>query len=388
MKRIYLDYNATAPVDKRVQEVLAVELRDGYGNASSLHEAGRLAAKKIREARERLASLVKIKNPDELIFTSGGSESNNTVFWSIAANKEKSPGRDILISAIEHPCVLESAERLKSFGFKIHKIPVDGQGLIDMEEYSKLLKLKPRLVSIMAANNEIGTVQDIKKLSSMAHEAGAYFHSDCVQAVGKIPVDAGDWGLDYMSISAHKIYGPKGVGALYVKKGVPFASLITGGHQENGHRAGTYNSPGITAFGVAASIAEEELESYRAHVLPLRNKLRDGLVNSVPNIRINGSQDFFIPNTLSVSFPGAEGEAILLHLDLLGIEASTGSACASGSLEPSHVLVATGLGPELAHGSIRFSLGKYTTEEEIDYVLKNLPPVIEKLRKFSTVGLV
>ena len=236
----------------------------------------------------------------------------------------------------------------------------------------------------MTANNEIGTIQDIKQLCSMAHEAGALFHTDAVQAAGKIPVDLKDWNVDYATFSCHKIYGPKGVGALYVKKGSPIEPLIRGGHQENGLRAGTYNAPAIAAYGKAAELALKDIENYGTHTCALRNKLRDGLLAAIPNIRVNGHPEKVLPNTLDVSFPGAEGESILLHLDLLGVDVSTGSACASGSLEPSHVLVATGLGPELAHGSIRFSFGKYNTEEEVDYVLEHFPPVIEMLRKMST----
>lgn len=238
----------------------------------------------------------------------------------------------------------------------------------------------------MMANNEIGTIQDIKALALLAHEQGSLFHTDAVQAAGKILVDVQDLGVDYLTLSAHKLYGPKGVGALFVKKGVPIEALIKGGHQEKGLRAGTYNAPSIIAFGEAARIAREELTSYEKHTRALRNKLRDGFLSSIPDIRINGHAEHVLPNTLDVSFPGAEGEAILLMLDILGVSVSTGSACASGSLEPSHVLMATGVGPELAHGSIRFSLGLYTTDEHIEFVLKEMPPLIKRLRGFSTLS--
>jgi cysteine desulfurase len=237
----------------------------------------------------------------------------------------------------------------------------------------------------MAANNEIGTVQDIPLLAALAHEAGALFHTDAVQAAGKIPVDVIAWDVDYLTLSGHKIYGPKGVGALYIRKGSPFEPLIRGGHQEQGKRAGTYNSPAIAAFGLAAAEAASGLAAYESQTRSLRNRLRDGLLAAVPGINVNGHPENVLPNTLDISFPGAEGEAILLYLDLLGIAVSTGSACASGSLEPSHVLMSTGIGPELAHGSIRFSLGKYSTEDEIEYVLKELPSVIDRLRKMSTL---
>ena len=283
--------------------------------------------------------------------------------------------------------MLESSRRLESqFGFEVIYLPVDDAGIVDMESYKKALEKKPLLVSIMAANNEIGTIQDIKTLCSMAHEVGALFHTDAVQAAGKIPVDFKDWGVDYATLSAHKIYGPKGIGALYIKERTPIEPLIRGGHQEHGLRAGTYNGPAIAAFGYAAELAGKELAEYASRTSKLRQQLKDGLLKAIPGIRINGHETKVLPNTLNVSFPGAEGEAILLYLDLLGVAASTGSACASASLDPSHVLMATGLGPELAHGSIRFSFGKYNTPEEVNFVLENFPPVIERLRKMSTVS--
>ncbi len=402
MKRIYLDFNATTPMDPKVRQTFVEEL-DFFANGSSMHEDGRAVAKHIFQARERIATLINA-SPEEVLFTSGGSESNNTVFNTLVSpaltqGEHRSAlwgGRKtVIISSIEHPCVLESASRLETLGFRVHRLPVDGFGMVDKEQYRALLAEaeassdradKPLLVSVMMANNEIGTIEDIKELALMAHGAGALFHTDAVQAAGKIPVDVRDLDVDYLTLSAHKIYGPKGVGALFVKKGVPLESLIKGGHQERGLRAGTYNGPGIVAFGEAAKAAFEGLADYERHTRSLRNRLRDGFVASIPDIKVNGHPDRVLPNTLDVSFPGAEGEAILLMLDLLGISVSTGSACASGSLEPSHVLLATGVGPELAHGSIRFSIGKTTTEEEIDKVISQVPGVIKKLRGFSTVA--
>lgn len=400
-KRIYLDYNATTPLDSRVREVLIREL-DLFANGSSMHEDGRHVARDIHTARTHIADLIQAL-PEEIIFTSGGSESNNTVFNTMVTpaltrtslQKAAFGGRKTVITtSIEHPCVMESAKRLEGFGFTVHYLPVDDTGTVDIARYRELLAAgntggkeadKPLLVSIMMANNEIGTIQDIKELALMAHNAGALFHTDAVQAVGKVPVDVRSLGVDYLTMSAHKIYGPKGVGALYIRKGAPIESFIKGGHQENGLRAGTYNSPSIVAFGEAARLAKAELAAYESHTRALRNRLRDGFIEKVPNIRINGHPDHVLPNTLDVSFPGAEGEAILLMLDILGISVSTGSACASGSLEPSHVLMATGVGPELAHGSIRFSLGRFTTAEEIEFILNEVPAVIKKLRGFSTV---
>lgn len=400
-KRIYLDYNATTPVDSRVQDIFIRELKN-FANASSMHEDGRTVAAALNEARKRVATLIHA-DAEQILFTSGGSESNNTIFRTMAspaieattARKERFAGRKrILVSAIEHPCVMESAKYLATLGMDVHFIPVDADGRVDEDRYRELLfegektgrrDLMPLLVSIMMANNEIGTIQDISRLSALAHEAGSLFHTDAVQAAGKIPVDVSVLGVDYLTYSGHKIYGPKGVGALYFAKGAPLDPLIRGGHQEKGLRAGTYNAPAIIAFGEAALIAAERLDEWGSRMRSLRNRLRDGFVAKVPDIRINGHPEQVLPNTLNVSFPGAEGEAILLSMDLEGIDVSTGSACASGDLEPSHVLVATGVGPELAHGSIRFSMGNETTVDEIDYVLEKVPPIIARLRSFSTV---
>ena len=385
MNRIYFDYNAITPLSKEVYDFYVKELAE-YANGSSLHQEGREVAAAIEKARQQIGTLVNAK-ASELVFTSGGSESNNMVFNTMVELAKKRNNKVIVTTAIEHPCVLESSRRLESqFGFEVIYLPVDDAGIVDMESYKKALEKKPLLVSIMAANNEIGTIQDIKTLCSMAHEVGALFHTDAVQAAGKIPVDFKDWGVDYATLSAHKIYGPKGIGALYIKERTPIEPLIRGGHQEHGLRAGTYNGPAIAAFGYAAELAGKELAEYASRTSKLRQQLKDGLLKAIPGIRINGHETKVLPNTLNVSFPGAEGEAILLYLDLLGVAASTGSACASASLDPSHVLMATGLGPELAHGSIRFSFGKYNTPEEVNFVLENFPPVIERLRKMSTAS--
>lgn len=383
--RIYLDYNATTPMSPEVLDFYKDQL-SLYANASSLHEDGRRAKKEIEIARKNVADLVNVL-PEEIIFTSGGSESNNTVFNTMI-NLGKKLGKNLIVTTeIEHPCVLEASKRLADFGMEVVYLPVDEYGLVKEDEYKAALERNPLLVSVMTANNEIGTVQDIKKLAQLAHEKGALFHTDAVQAAGKIPVDLKDWGVDYATFSGHKIYGPKGVGALFVKTGCKIEPLIRGGHQEKGYRAGTYNAPSIAAYGKAAELAKADIEHYTTHTKALREKLKNGLLEKIPNIKINGHPEKVLPNTLDVSFPGAEGEAILLHLDLLGVDVSTGSACASGSLEPSHVLMATGLGPELAHGSIRFSFGKYNTESDVDYILEKVPPVIDKLRKMSTLSM-
>lgn len=385
MNRIYLDYNATTPLSPEVKEFYIQEL-ERYANGSSLHEDGRLVARHIEKARQQVAGLIHAE-PGEIFFTSGGSESNNTVFNTMVQLGRQRKRNVIVTTAVEHPCVLEASKRLAGqFGMEVIYLPVDEYGVVKSRDFDAAMEKQPLLVSVMTANNEIGTVQDIPELCRKAHAAGALFHTDAVQAAGKIPVDMKGWDVDYATFSAHKIYGPKGIGALFVKKGVPVEPLIRGGHQEHGVRAGTYNGPAIAGYGFAAERAAAELDQYGRHTSVLRNRLRDGLLERIPGIKINGHPEKILPNTLNVSFPGAEGEAILLHLDMLGVDASTGSACASASLDPSHVLLATGLGPELAHGSIRFSFGKYNTAEEVDYILEYFPPVIEKLRKMSTVS--
>ena len=395
-KRVYVDYNATTPLKDEVKAAMISDF-DIYGNASSMHAAGREAHARVEEARQAVGTLLGT-HPEEIIFTSGGSESNNTVFETmrnLAAGpdgnplegaKSKSDRNEFITTVIEHPCVLNSGEYTKKLGFKVHFIPVDKYGKVEMKAYKAALSQKTLLVSVMMANNEIGTIQDIKEITRLAKEAGAFVHTDAVQAVGKIPVNVLDLGVDYLTMSAHKIYGPKGIGALYVKKGAPLLPLIHGGHQEDGLRAGTYNNLGILGFGKAADLAVRDLDEYQKKTQALRTRLRDGLLAKVPNIKINGHPVDVLPNTLNVSFPGAEGEAILLSMDIAGIEASTGSACASVSLEPSHVLMAIGVEPELAHGSIRFSLGWETTKEDVDYIIGTLPPIIERLRAMSTMS--
>jgi cysteine desulfurase len=384
-RKVYVDYNATTPLRPEVKAAITEDM-DIFGNASSMHSSGRLAHSRVEEARTSVEKLMGA-GPRTVIFTSGGSEANNAVFQTmrqLASAPNGSPmkeGRcEFITSSIEHPCVLNSAKYLQDLGFKVNFIQVDGYGKIDMDAFKKVLSDNTLLVSVMMANNEIGTIQDIKEICSLAKAAGALIHTDAVQALGKIPVNVDDLGVDYLTMSAHKIYGPKGIGALYVRKGSPLFPLIHGGHQEDGLRAGTYNNIGILGFGKAAKIAADEIDKYGREIALLRNRLRDGLVKAIPNIKINGHPEDILPNTLNVSFPGAEGEAILLSMDLIGIEASTGSACASGSLEPSHVLMATGVGPELAHGSIRFSLGWGITIDDVDYIIETLPPIISRLR--------
>ncbi|MCL2214158.1 MAG: aminotransferase class V-fold PLP-dependent enzyme [Treponema sp.] len=387
MRKVYIDYNATTPLRPEVKAAITEDL-DIFGNASSMHESGRLAHARVEQARSEVGKLIGA-GEGKIIFTSGGSEANNTVFQTMRCLMEGSGNRDrdeFLITAIEHPCVMNSALHLKKSGYKVTILPVDEYGKLKIGGLENALNKKTLFVSVMAANNEIGTVQDIMQITGMVKKAGAFMHIDAVQAAGKIPMNVQELKADYLTLSAHKIYGPKGVGALYVKKGSPLFPLIHGGHQEDGFRAGTYNNIGIFGFGKASQLAALEVEKYGSEVSALRDRLRLGLQKNIPNIKINGHPKDILPNTLNVSFPGAEGESILLHMDMQGIEASTGSACASGSLEPSHVLMATGLGPELAHGSIRFSLGWGITESDIDYIIEKLPPIIARLRAMSTLA--
>jgi len=389
-RKVYVDYNATTPLRQEVKAVMLDDM-DTFGNASSMHTSGRLAHAQVEQARGMVESLLGAQ-PKTVLFSSGGSESNNTVFQTMRQLASTPDGRAIaegrcefITSAIEHPCVFNSAKYLQKLGFNVTFLPVDEYGKISIDALKRSLSEKTLFVSVMTANNEIGTVQDIKEISALVKSAGAWMHTDATQAVGKIPVNVDDMGVDYLTMSAHKIYGPKGIGALYVRKGAPLFPLIHGGHQEAGLRAGTYNNLGIAGFGKAAEIAAGEITRYGAEIASLRDRLRDGLTAAIPNIKINGHPADVLPNTLNVSFSGAEGEAILLSMDLMGIEASTGSACASGSLEPSHVLMAVGLGPELAHGSIRFSLGWGISVDDVDYIIKTLPPIIERLRAMSSM---
>jgi cysteine desulfurase len=383
-RRIYVDYNATTPIR---QEVKAAMLHDAdiFGNASSMHASGRLAHAQVEQARGMVEKLMGAQ-PRTVFFTSGGSESNNTVFQTMRQIASAPDGRcEFITTAIEHPCVFNSAKYLQSLGFKVHFLPVDEYGKVNIDALKNTLSEKTLLVSVMTANNEIGTIQDIKAISALVKSTGAWMHTDAVQALGKIPVNVDDMGVDYLTVSAHKIYGPKGIGALYVRKGAPLFPLIHGGHQEDGLRAGTYNNMGIMGFGRAAAIAADEVAQYGKKIAALRDRLRDGLTAAIPNIKINGHPTDVLPNTLNVSFPGAEGEAILLSMDMQGIEASTGSACASGRLVPSHVLMAIGVGPELAHGSIRFSLGWGISADDIDYIVTTLPPIIARLRAMASM---
>ncbi len=392
ISKVYLDHNATTPIHPFVKKTLMAAM-EVFGNPSSLHQFGRDARKLVEDAREKVAAFINA-SPEEIIFVGSGSEANNTVinlfsccgFRSCEVPSLGVERKEIITTKIEHPCVLESIACLQEKGTPVKYIGVDSFGKIDLKELKEAVSQKTGMVSVMAANNEIGTIQDVKSIAGIVHSQKAMFHTDAVQAIGKIPVDVKDWDVDYLSFSAHKIYGPKGIGALYVRKGVPFCPFIRGGHQEKGRRAGTENTLGIIGLGKAIELREKEMEGEFKRLTGLKKRLKDGIEKNIPDISFNGHPTDSLPGTLNVSFNGAEGEAILLYLDLEGIAVSTGSACASGSLDPSHVLMATGIAQERAHGSIRMSLGRDTTTKDIDYVVEKITKVIKRVREISSVS--
>lgn len=380
MKVIYFDNNATTMVLPEVFNAMAPYFTENYGNASSMHHFGGLNKKAIENARRNVAVLLNTM-PAEVIFTSGGTEADSSAIYS--ALRVYPAKKHIITSAVEHPAVLEVFKKLAKEGYNVDFIGVDADGRFNMEQYKAVLNEDTALVSVMWANSETGTIFPVKEIAALAHKAGALFHTDAVQAVGKIPTDVKDIDADMLSCSSHKIHGPKGVGALYVKQGVRFLPFMVGGHQEKSRRAGTENVPALVGFGEAAKIAKETLWKYEAQVAPLRDKLENALLAAIPDSKVNGDKLSRLPNTSNISFGYVEGESILMMLDEHNICASSGSACTSGSLEPSHVLMAMGVPFQFAHGSIRFSLSKFNTEEEVDTVVKVLPPIIKRLREIS-----
>ncbi len=382
---VYLDNNGTTRMADEV--VSFIHENDAlYGNASSMHSIGRQAASGIDWARGEIASLID-GDKSGVVFTSGASESNNTVFSIFRDLIDEGAKRDrIVTTTVEHPATIETVKYLKAKGYRIDLCPVDRIGRVILSEMEKLIGDDTALVSVMLGNNETGTIQPVKEISAMAHAKGVYMHTDATQAIGKIPVSVKDLDVDYLSLSGHKFYGPKGVGVLYARPGVPLAPFVHGGHQEGGMRAGTYNNQAIFGIGKAAELARASIKEEHDRLWAMREALRKGIEERIPDVVVNGSNDesLCLPGTLNVSFPRAEGESILLYLDLEGIEVSTGSACATGSLEPSYVLLASGLPVEIAHGSVRFSFGRYNTMEDVSYVLGKLPPIIERIRNMST----
>ena len=381
MENVYFDNAGTTKLDEEVLQKMMPYLKDNYGNASSIYKLGRESKKAIEESRETIAKILNCK-PNEIYFTAGGSESDNTAIKGIArANRKK--GNHIITSKIEHPAVLESCKTLEKEGFEVSYISVDENGIVDLEELKNAIKPTTILITIMFANNEIGTIEPIEEIGKIAKENNIYFHTDAVQAVGSIEINVQKLNIDSLSLSGHKFYGPKGIGALYVKQGVQFEKYISGGHQERNKRAGTENVAGIVGIGEAIKIAYRDLDKHNKKIKELRDYYVEQVKEKIPYIKINGSLDNRLPGNSNISFRFIEGEGLLLNLDLKGICASSGSACTSGSLDPSHVLLAIGLPHEIAHGSLRITIGKYNTKEEIDYLIENLVEIVNRLRDMS-----
>ncbi|HHX01512.1 MAG TPA: cysteine desulfurase NifS [Firmicutes bacterium] len=380
MNAVYLDHAATTPVREEVIEAMLPYFKDKFGNASSVYSFGREARKALDQARQTVAEVL---NADfnEIVFTGGGSEADNLAIKG-AAWEYRNKGRHLITSSIEHHAVLHPMQQLEREGFEVTYLPVDDQGLISVEELANAIREDTILVSIMHANNEIGVIEPIAQIGAITKERGVLFHTDAVQTVGVMDIDVKKLNVDLLSMSAHKFYGPKGVGALYVRKGVRLIPLIHGGSHESRRRAGTENVAGIVGLAKALELADAERSVVVPRIQRLRDRLIDGLLQ-IPHTRLNGSRTERLPNNVSVSIEFIEGESLLLNLDLKGIAASSGSACTSGSLDPSHVLMALGLTHEVAHGSLRLSLGRENTDAEIDYVLETLPPIVERLREMS-----
>ncbi len=381
MKRIYLDYAATTPVHPEVVKAMAPYLTKIFGNPSSIYSYGQEAKAAIEENRRKIASFIGCRS-EEIVFTSGGSESNNFALKGVAFSRPDKGGR-IIISAVEHHAVSEPVKFLARQGFEVVVVPVDGEGRVDPAEVKRAINDKTILVSVMHANNEIGTIQPIAEIGALCREQGVVFHTDAVQTIGHLPVSVEELNVDLLSCSAHKFYGPKGVGFLYVRRGVKVAPLIQGGSQETNRRAGTENIAGIVGLGKAVALAAREMAAEDKRLRALRDKLIAGLLQAVPDSRLNGHPRHRLPNNVNLSFAYVEGESMLLNLDLEGVAVSTGSACTSSTLEPSSVLLAIGLAPERAHGSIRFTLGKWTTPAEVDRVLDIFPGIVARLRAMS-----
>lgn len=380
--RVYLDNSATTPVKPEVAEVMMEVIREHYGNPSSVHTFGQEIKPVVDKARHQVAALIHSK-PNEVYFTGGGSEADN---WAIkgAAFALRNKGNHIITSKIEHHAVLHTCEYLeKNHGFEVTYLDVDEKGLISPEALRAAISPNTILVSLMLANNEIGTIEPIKELAAIAKEHQVLFHTDAVQALGNVPIDVKELGIDLMSVSGHKLYAPKGVGALYIRTGVKIDNLVHGGGQERKKRAGTENTAGIAAFGKACELAGENLDAHISNTKRLRDRLIEGVLERIPHTIVTGDREHRLPTLASFCFRFIEGEALLLSCDMVGIAGSSGSACTSGELDPSHVLMAIGLTHEIAHGSLRLSLSDFTTEEEIDYVLEKLPEIVQRLRNMS-----
>ncbi|MCO5387049.1 MAG: cysteine desulfurase NifS [Desulfosporosinus sp.] len=382
MRRVYLDHSATTPVDPEVAAIMMTYYTEKYGNPSSVHGFGRETKQALEQARNQVAELIGAASR-EITFTSGGTEADNLAILGTAEALRKK-GKHIITSCIEHHAVLETCEYLEKNGFDLTVIPVDEEGIISVDEVRKAIRPDTILITVMHANNEVGSIQPIAEIGKLAKEHGIVFHVDAVQSLGKIPINVEEMNVDLLTVSGHKIYGPKGVGALYVRKGVRIVPLIHGGGQERKRRSGTENMPGIIGFGKACELAGQRMADDAEKQIKLRDKLMNGIEERIEYVKVNGPVgEKRLPNNVNVSIRYVEGESLLLSLDMLGIAASSGSACTSGSLDPSHVLLGMGLIHEIAHGSLRFSLGRQNTEEEIDYVLEQLPKIVERLRMMS-----
>lgn len=383
--RIYLDHNATTPLDPAVADRMAQALRDIWGNASSVHHFGQQAKAALDEARASVATLLSA-DPSEIIFTGGGTEADNLAIRGAAEALEPSGRRHLITCGIEHEAVLNTMKALARRGWRVTTLPVDHSGIVNPDRLREAVTDDTALVSVMHANNEIGTVQPIAALAAIAHERAALFHTDAVQSAGKLPIDVRALGVDLLSIAAHKFYGPKGAGALWVKRGVRLVPFVTGGRQERSRRAGTENVPALVGLGVAAEIARRKIDSEAARLAALRDRLEAGILSSIAGTERNGAASPRVPNTTNISVDRVEAESLLIGLDLAGIAVSSGSACSSGTLEPSHVLKAMGYPHARTLGSIRFSLGASNTDADVDRVLETLPQIVEKLRSLTTVG--
>ena len=382
MNRIYLDYAATTPADERVLEAMKPYWNERFGNPSSIHGFGRETLEAVEQSRSIIATGLNA-DPSEIIFTGSGTESDNTAIKS-TATASSAKGGHIITSAIEHHAVLHSCEFLESLGFQVTYLPVDGQGILDPSDVESAVTDRTVLITVMFANNEIGTIQPVAEIGAIAKKNGIPFHTDAVQAFGHVPIDVQAMNIDILSLSAHKLYGPKGVGALYLRKGTPFVPFMHGGAQEAGRRSSTHNVTGIVGLGKAAEIALSEMEPENRKTAALRDKLQERILRTIEGIHVNGHPERRLPNNLNLSIERVEGESLLMNLDIEGIAGSSGSACSSGSTEPSHVLTALGLPPERSRGSLRLSLGRFTTQGEIDTTAEILEKVVRHLRSLSS----
>ncbi len=380
-KHVYLDHAATTSVKEEVLQTMLPYFSEKYGNASSIYTIGRESKKAIEGARESVAEAINCE-PKEVFFTGSGTEADNWGIKGVAfANRQK--GNHIITTSIEHHAVLHTCKYLEKEGFEVTYLPVDEDGLISLKQLEEAMTDKTILITIMFANNEIGTIQPIKEIGILAKQKGVYFHTDAVQAIGNVPIDVNEYNIDLLSLSAHKFHGPKGIGALYVRKGVKLDALLQGGAQERGRRAGTENVAGVVGLGKAIALATQDIEAHNKKLMTMRDRTINEIMDKIPFIKLNGHPTERLPGNVNLSFEFIEGESLLLMLDMKGIAASSGSACTSGSLDPSHVLLAIGLPHEIAHGSLRVSFGDENTEKDVDYLLEVLPPIVERLREMS-----